>query len=236
MDVPVEPPEDKHSLDQDLPALRGVADLYVQAKALILYSEEVDPESRSNLQVIKELRDAFDHLMRVIVARLGSEVPPGASDPEYCSKNTQKAIGHIYRAAFDALDGTVLSLRVKITEVVDNYSLDVLNAVVPNYWDIKCRLNDLSGRITEHRARKDVGSEIGITLDRYVADVEIIKGFYKDLLSYGPALDEYSAKLAVQERHHRRKDRREQLFIATASAVVGGLLVAIASFLWLGGD
>lgn len=75
MDVPVEPPEGKHSLDQDIPALRGVADLYVQAKALILYSEEVDPESRSNLQVIKELRDAFDHLMRVIVARLGSDAP-----------------------------------------------------------------------------------------------------------------------------------------------------------------
>jgi hypothetical protein len=80
-----------------------------------------------------------------------------------------------------------------------------------------------------------VGSEIGITLDRYVADVEIIKSFYKELLSYGPALDEYSAKLAVQERRHRSNDRREQLFNATASAVVGGLLVAAASFLWLGG-
>jgi hypothetical protein len=49
MDVPVKPAEGKNSLDQDIPALRGVADLYVQAKGLILYSEEVDPESRSNL-------------------------------------------------------------------------------------------------------------------------------------------------------------------------------------------
>jgi len=106
MDVTVDPPRQQQSLDQDLPGLRAVADLYIQAKALILYSEEVDPESRSNLQVIKELRDAFDHLMRVIVARVGNQTSPGATDPEYCSKNIQKAIGHIYRAAFDALDGT----------------------------------------------------------------------------------------------------------------------------------
>jgi len=128
-----------------------------------------------------------------------------------------------------------LSLRVKIAEVVDNYSLDVLNAVIPNYWDIKRRLNDLSGRITEHRARKDVGAEIGITLDRYVADVDVIKGFYDDLLAYGPELDEYATRLAEQERGHRRKDRREQWLIATGSAVIGGLLVALASYWWLGG-
>lgn len=108
MDFPFDPPREQPTLDQDIPDLKTLADLYVQAKALILYSEEVDPDSRSNLQVIKELRDAFDHLMRVIVARVGTQAPDGASDPDYASRNIHKSIGHIYRAAFDALDGTVL--------------------------------------------------------------------------------------------------------------------------------
>lgn len=228
MDFPFDPPREQPTLDQDIPELKALADLYVQAKALILYSEEVDPDSRSNLQVIKELRDALDHLMRVVVARVGTQAPDCASVPDYASRNIHKSIGHIYRAAFDALDGTVLSLRVKITQVVDNYPLEVLNQVIPNYWDIKRKLNELSGKVTEHRARKDVGAAIGATLDGYVADVEVIKRFYGELLSYGPALDEYAAKLAQQEQQKWRRD----WLIALGSAVISGLLVALGSYLW----
>ena len=44
-----------------------ISDLYMNAKAIILLSEEIDPESKSNLQVIKELRDAFDHIMILLI-------------------------------------------------------------------------------------------------------------------------------------------------------------------------
>ncbi|AFL73804.1 hypothetical protein [Thiocystis violascens] len=50
------------NLDEDLDKLAEIAALYMQVKALILYSEEIDENSRSNIQVIKELRDAFDHI------------------------------------------------------------------------------------------------------------------------------------------------------------------------------
>ena len=229
MDPPPDSTPDQPTFDQDLPDLRALADLYVQAKALILYSEEVDPDSRSNLQVIKELRDALDHLMRVIVARVGSQAPARAADPEYTSRNLHKSVGHIYRAAFDALDGTVLSLRVKITQVVDSYPLEVLNQVVPNYWDIKRKLNELSGQVTEHRARKDVGAEIGATLDGYVRDVEAIKRFYSELLSCGPALDEYAVRLARQERTKLHRD----WLIAVGSAVIGGVIGVVATYFFV---
>lgn len=220
----------KKCLEEDIPGLKELALLYVQAKALILYAEEIDPDSRSNLQVIKELRDAFDHLMRLIIARVADEVPPGASDPSYCSKNLQKATGHLYRAAFDALDGTVLSLRTRIVEFVEPYSAEVLRTVVPNYWDIRSRLDDLTGRVAEHRGRKDVGSEIGVTLDRYVEDIEIVKALYRELLTYSSALDECAQK-------QKRTEKAYWLgaaFIALGSAVIGGILVGV--FLtWYGG-
>jgi hypothetical protein len=58
---------------EEIAQLEGLASLYMQAKSLILYSEEVDPDYRSNLQTIKELRDAFDHLMRFIVERFSDD-------------------------------------------------------------------------------------------------------------------------------------------------------------------
>lgn len=40
--------------------------LYKKVKAIILYCEELDEDQYTNLQIPKELRDAFDHLMRAI--------------------------------------------------------------------------------------------------------------------------------------------------------------------------
>lgn len=129
----------------DIQQLKKLAELYIQAKGLILYSEEIDPESRSNLQVIKELRDANDHLMRVVVARLADNLPSGINDAQsYCHSNLDKAIGHVYRAAFDALDGTILSLREKVAKILDAYPQEVINRVSrcagrapPGYGDLR---------------------------------------------------------------------------------------------------
>lgn len=207
-------------LDQDYEGLKSLADLYLEAKALILYSEEIDPDSRSNLQVIKELRDAFDHLMRVITIRTAASKGTDADDPDYCRKHIQKSVGHVYRAAFDALDGTVLSLITKITDVVDHYPPDVLNQVIPNYWEMKSELYKLSGKIAEHRARKDVGAQIGLTLDRYVQDIEVVKGFYQTVLACGPSLEECAARHKQHNTKAKWKDRIEKIILVVLSVVL----------------
>jgi hypothetical protein len=81
------------------------------------------------------------------------------------------------------------------------------------------------GQVTEHRARKDVGAEIGATLDGYVSDVEAIKRFYSELLCCGPALDEYAVRLAQQERKEMHRD----WLIALGSAVIGVLIGVLAT-------
>ncbi|NVZ08402.1 hypothetical protein HW932_03915 [Allochromatium humboldtianum] len=208
------------SLDQDREGLKNLAELYAEAKALILYSEQIDPDSRSNLQVIKELRDAFDHLMRVIATRTTDRTLSDADDPDYCRKHIQKSVGHVYRAAFDALDGTVLSLITKITEVVDHYPPEVLNQVIPNYWEMKSELYKLSGKIADHRARKDVGAQIGLTLDRYVQDIEVVKGFYQTVLDCGPSLEECAAQYKKHNTKAKRKDLFEKILLVILSVVL----------------
>lgn len=213
-------------LDEDLEKLAELASLYTQVKALIIYSEDIDRSSRSNIQVIKELRDAFDHVMRVISARMSGETPQDVEASEYCRNNLQKAVGHVYRAAFDALDGTVVSLRASIAEIVNAYPLPVLKEVVPEYWDMRSDLNRLCENISDHRARKDVGRQIGVTFDRYVEDVECIKRFHDKLLHYGPALDECLKRTNSERRANSIKDTLRLIGVAVA----GGLLTLLVTY------
>lgn len=174
---------------EDIEQLKKLADLYVHAKSLVLYSEEIDPTARSNIQVIKELRDVNDHLMRVIAARLSETPPEGSSEEHYCQTNLDKAIGHVYRAAFDSLDGTVLSLREKIVDILKEYPITVITDVLPEYWILRAKLEVLTQNISSHRATKDVAGNASATLDLYVGDTEEIKEFYKQVIDAGPKLD-----------------------------------------------
>lgn len=176
-----------------------LAMLYMQAKSLILYAEEADPDSRSNIQIIKELRDAFDHLMRVVLAHV-DEKSSHAGDANYGQKNLHKAIGHVYRATFDALDGTVLSLRVKIVELLEPYSSKTISEVLPTYWDMRAKLEEVTARVAEHRSQKDVGADMGALLDAYTEDVEKLKDFHTEILSRIPALNEHHKKQCREKR------------------------------------
>ena len=210
---------------QDLDQLRDLANLYLEAKSLILYAEEVDPSSRANLQIVKELRDAFDHMMRVVVARLGDEPPATVvDDPEYGRKNIQKAVGHVYRAAFDALDGTVISLRKKIHDTLTPYPPSIIKDVIPDYWTLKGTLEKLSEQVANHRERKDVGANIGAILDQYVTDVEMVKELYHTINKFGPALDDRYQAYKKEEKSKTKKDLKRSIIIATVFLILGILL------------
>lgn len=209
--------------DADIQQLRKLAELYIQAKGLILYSEEIDPESRSNLQVIKELRDANDHLMRVVAARLADNPPSGSKEANYCPRNLDKAIGHVYRAAFDALDGTILSLREKVAKILETYPQEVIKDVIPEYWKIRVSLDELTSRIATNRATKDVGADICATLEQYVSDTELIKKFYSRLLNAGPSLDECK----IRHEQEGKKEHRQHLLTHVKAGVLYSAIIGI---------
>jgi len=95
--------------------LRELTELYIVTKELLLRAEEI-PDRKADIQAIKELRDAFDHLMRANATIFG--LKDSATDPqdfdqnEYIFRNTDKAYGHVYRAGYDTLDWICLKLRI----------------------------------------------------------------------------------------------------------------------------
>ena len=80
-------------------------------KALVIWAEENDVDKLETfLQPIKEQRDALEHLCRVKAAELGLKTG-GEDIDKYILINIEKAIGHLYRAFFDAADFLCIILR-----------------------------------------------------------------------------------------------------------------------------
>src|SRR6185503_19343100 len=98
--------------------LKEVVSIYSKAKQMILLAEELDPSFRSNIMVIKELRDSHDHFMRLFDELLSSHPP----DETYLLAQLDKSRGHIFRAGYDAIDGIVVSYKIKVANAMKGVS------------------------------------------------------------------------------------------------------------------
>jgi hypothetical protein len=199
--------------------IKRLADAYIQAKALVLYAEEIDPSARSNIQPIKELRDAYDHIMLLAISKAYPHEAGRKLTQEECLGNIEKAIGHVYRASFDALDGVVLSLKELIARELCRFPADILSQVLPDYWDIKIELQRLVDQVAKYREQKSLSEGRNELLDKYFKDVDRIRRVYDRILHSGPALEE-----ALRESGKKAKrEKASQLKIR----ILGGLVVAL---------
>jgi len=195
--------------------LRNMVQLYDAVKALMLYGEEISPNSATLPQILKELRDAFDHMMRVCAAKLGIKIN---GDDDYQHKNFDKSFGHVYRAAYDTLDWVNILLKDRICLDLDEYSPASISAAIPEYYStIKPRITDTIPRqIATVRANKDIGAPSREAIEEYLDVVEELKGYHEKIVSAGPALIEYSAR-----------ERKGRLRGYIVGAIIGAAITSI---------
>ncbi len=196
--------------------------VYLQAKGLIIYAEEFDPGSNSNLQINKECKDALDHLIYALHAKV--EGDPGLDGGDATSQ-IDSSIKHINRASFDALDGTVLSLKDRIHQELVPYDSDLITSVLPDYWNIKGKLNNLVKSIAKHRENKGSITNTPEALDRYMADVNSLKENYDKIIENGPNFS---------DRHKELRKKHvcgivEKLIIAIIAGLIGIFIGAISA-------
>ncbi|MBF0161883.1 MAG: hypothetical protein HQL88_06310 [Magnetococcales bacterium] len=188
---------------EDLAALMYLSERYMQVKRLIAYAEEIQVDHKAYILVHKELRDGLDHLMRVLFCRLSSHAGNQADPNRYCGVNIEKSKGHIYRAAYDALDITILSLKEHISANLSQYSRDTVVAVIQNYYDIKIKLNELSERAADRRGKKDIGTITDSAFDEYIQDAHDLKQIHEKILHAGPELDSHEQDLSWKKWRSR---------------------------------
>jgi hypothetical protein len=200
---------------------RDYSALYAKTKRFILLAEEVDPESRSNIAVFKEQRDAHDHIMRVVV-EAGRESPK----TDYIDMHFEKARGHLFRAAYDALEGIAISCKLKLVPLSDVPN-GAFSAVYPEYWQQIVHFDKTHREITMARSNKDIGRDTLQNLERYEQQVDHLYKVHHEMLLRVPALEDWTRR---NEREKNAEGARQLKFKWKEFLIfgaIGALIVAL---------
>ena len=123
--------------DQQLTELsKRIVTLYREVKGYVIASEKLSSGARVSIPALNELRNAFDHYMRAEYIWKHGAQPGEGAEPDifkYCEKNLQKALGHVYRAGYDALDIIALNKVRQIEKYSDGYRLTTFHTVISDY-------------------------------------------------------------------------------------------------------
>lgn len=164
--------------EEETSRLKETVDLYIFVKELILLNEEHDPGSVTYLQVLNELRNAYDHLNRVLAVKLG--IKEDVDESSYSLTNIDKSLGHVYRACYDSLDWFLINTIEGIQQELKDYTPEEIQAVIPEYYsDIRPKLYEYQNQITELRAKKDIGNRNSDSIERYTAIAQYLQNVWK---------------------------------------------------------
>ena len=165
--------------------------IHNHAKSIFLLAEEFDPESKDFIQPAMELRHGLEHIIRAQAAVLGINADAG-DDDDYVAHSFDKAIGHEYRAFFDAADWLSTALRKRIITTLTPYPSECIKDVIPAYYsNIRARIDEISKQIAEIRGAKDVArnSDIDAKVGKSeTAILEVAK--YREIISELVEIDE----------------------------------------------
>lgn len=172
--------------------LKSITELYGKVKELIIFCEENQEEFKTNLQTVKELRDAFDHMMRVFAVKLKTKEEMGDG---YIQTSLDKVLGHVFRAGYDTLDFATLILRDKINKEVADFSPSAIQAAIPNYYsEMRPSVEAITTDIIKLRTNKDIAKPSPELFDEYFKNVITLQEMFKIILKAKPSLVEYENK------------------------------------------
>lgn len=181
--------------EEESKKLEKVVELYINVKELLLYAEELREESF--LPPILELRDAFDHLIRVFQSKTTSK------NNEYAIKNLDATFRHLYRAMFQLMDYVRIRQHEWIVESLNDISNTTIVTVFPEYYsEIKPELDVLINELpTFRRGLSRSEWELGNTnldsVKKYLENINKIKLIFYRINKKLPALHEFEGRIRL---------------------------------------
>jgi DNA repair ATPase RecN len=192
-------PERLEFTEEQTQQLTKIAKYYRVAKELIIYGEQIDTKNRTLAQTLSERANALDHIMRVILEKTGMRDDIAGDPVVYNRISLDKAYGHIYRTAYDALDWVALTIQERLATDIGAISLETISAIMPDYFTkIKPGLyRILHDDITRLRNEKDVANENETNLEKYTSTVFELKQLFDQVNQMLPDLITYEKRLNV---------------------------------------
>jgi hypothetical protein len=211
--------------EEESQIIRKISTYYRAAKELIIYGEQIDPNNRTLAQLLSERSNALDHILRVFLEKQGLRDEPVKDPIAYNRDSLNKAYGHIYRAAYDALDWVALTIQERLAKDINSVSIEAVSAVMPEYYsDIKPKLEKiLRDDITSLRDHKDVTDGNEDNLESYIQTVVTIRQLFDKVQEKMSSLIEYNLK-------HKRKERLNLVWQIIIAIIAGIVLIGVG---WL---
>ena len=204
--------------------IKESVELYLFVKELLIYNEIIDPNSYTFPQIINELKNAYDHFNRVLANKL--ELIE-RKDDDYSIKTLDKALGHIYRACYDALDWLSINITQEVREELTPYSHEAIKEVMPTYYkEIRPALSTYERRIANLRLEKDIAS---INNGNIVEYAQIVK----ELGDIRQRINDSLGALAEYDLKKKNENRMLDLKKISIGIIIGVIIAAIIGFLSL---
>ncbi len=206
-------------------------EIHNHAKSVFLLAEEFDPESKDFIQPAMELRHGLEHIVRAQAALLKINRDESVQAPDYVPHSFDKAIGHEYRAFFDAADWLSTTMRKRIIETLSPYSHECIETVIPDYYPkLRSRVDQICREIATIRGVKDVARNADIEArvgksEEAIAEV----GKYRTVIKELAEIDERVQTSIPALVEWTRKHRRSAVLGWVLSAVVGGVITAVVT-------
>ncbi|GAB6012403.1 hypothetical protein [Viscerimonas tarda] len=187
-------------------------DLYIRSREAIAFLENYDREKKSYLGPHNELRNAFDHVMRMIEKRDDS----AGSHEEF-----RGAESHLLRAGYDAYELICIIHIDYIKNVLGEYSSDEINGGFPEYYkSIRPQIFDIekaTAKIREiKRQERDFDTKVkdsvlgSDTYEYYFEAASRLENFVREVDRHIPSIGEFHQELIKKQEKQQKDDLERQ--------------------------
>ena len=196
---------------------------YFAVKELIIKAENLEKEKRLPINAINELRNALDHIMRVLAKEF--KVYDGNVNIQ---QNLIEALEHIYRAGYDACDVIAITLLEEIENLLKPYPTDAILKVWNNFFeDWYPKLEEAKESI--EKAKKIKGNWEGFRSEyfhEYLEKAKILEDLLNELRKRIGAIHKSYEEIKKNENNQRKYT----LWVVLATlfgAIIGAIITTI---------
>jgi hypothetical protein len=201
--------------------------IHQNSKELAILGEEFGDEFKAFIQPMKELKDAYEHVIRAKSKELDLQYPDeDMSTESYIETNIKKVLSHEYRAFFDVADWFSITVRDLITRDLQPFSAEEINMAIPYYYtDYRPRIYTTSEDIAAYRSRKDIGKDVEVIplIDHYSVACKDLLAIYHRIAAHLPSLHEIKQK--------RERESTNRIWTHVSTALITAIITAIVTFL-----
>lgn len=215
-------------------------------KELSIWAEEIGFEEFGTfLQPWAEIRSAYDHIIRAKVEDLGlwkedkfkDKKGSRERDEEYIKTNMDKALGHQYRAFFDAADYFSLGMKEDIIQLLKPFNYETILRGMPDYTQVRIRVAEISEVLARLRCDKDIGctNELIPVAAQYrdiVYELKEIRQKVYRSLELISSIHEEQIQIAATIEENCKLEKEKSRIWQLVFTILGAILGILGKIIW----